>query len=103
MSARSRDIQIDGLFISALRYDAHRFDLIVVRVFDAANRGEDGLLGGRDARGEIGLPNVAVMSDVLGEQAGLPRAMRLIVTPSHDRDDCENNQSSQDFEYRLHR
>ena len=98
LSARPVDIHVDGLFVPVLRYDAHRLDLIAVGRFDIFDRVEDGLLGSRDARSEIRLPDVAVMRDVLGEQAGLPRATQLIVVPSDDRDDRENNHSSQDFD-----
>jgi len=98
LSARPRDIHIDGLLVPALRYDAHRLDLVAVSIFDVANRVEHGLLRRRNARGEVGLPHVAVTRDVLGEQAGLPRAMHLIVVPSNDRDDREDNHSAQDFD-----
>ena len=82
--------------------DAHRLDLIAVRIFDVADGVEDGLLGGGNARGEIGLPEVAVVRDVFGEQAGLARAPHLKVVPSDDRNDRKHNHTAQDFKCSLH-
>ena len=98
LSARPINIHVDGFFVPILRYDAYRLDLIAMSRLDIFDRIEHGLLRSRDARSKIGLPDIAVMRDVLGEQASLPRATQLIVVLSDDRDDRENNHSSQDFD-----
>src|SRR5208283_2134955 len=96
LAARSGDIHVDGFFIAALRDDAHRLDLVAMRIFYVLDGVEDGLLGGGNARGEISLPEVAVMGNVFSEQAGLACAPQLIVVPSDDSDDRENKDAAQD-------